>query len=69
MDHDDDSDHDDHDDDDHDDDDNNDDGNQYDNQGENIVRYEEISSFPPNGVERFQFSTRTGHYSQVVFSF
>ena len=29
-------------------------------------RYEEISSFPPNGVERFQFSTRTGHYSQVV---
>ena len=31
-------------------------------------RYEEISSFPPNGVERFQFSTRTGHYSQVNFS-
>ena len=30
-------------------------------------RYEEISSFPPNGVERFQFSTRTGHYSQVGF--
>ena len=30
-------------------------------------RYEEISSFPPTGVERFQFSTRTGHYSQVGF--
>ena len=33
---------------------------------EHVLRYEEISSFPPNGVKRFQFSTRTGHYSQVI---